>query len=232
MNKKQITKRIMAAVLSLSIVAMQTQYINFPIYAESIGDSPIDVLNTDKDAKLVLSCVNTDESGNARMSLNAETEAGVTNGMFTITYDATKLKLETAEAGEALAGAMTEINTKTDGKIVVGFMSTAPIKSTGSYIDLNFKSLGTDETGREISIKTEAVSGKVTIETKGEQKPPFIENDINGDGIVGLADLLKLKKYILGYEKLTSDALIRADLNKNGTVDIFDLQRMKQLFLA
>ena len=388
MNKKQIARRITAAVLSLSIVAVQTQYISFDLYAEVTGDSPVDLLNTDTDAELVLSCVKTDESGNARMSLNAETEAGVTNGMFTISYDATKLKLEaatagealdgamteintktdgkiiigfmsaksikstgsyvdlefkslgtngeevpvnlivdefegtdeagkdisikteavsgkvttetktevktaklilsdvktdesgnarmslnaeteagvtngmftisydaaklkleTAEAGEALAGAMTEINTKTEGKIIVGFMSAEPIKSTGSYINLNFRSLlkngeetdvklnidefeGTDETGKDISIKTEAISGKVKIETNEDPKPPFVENDINGDGIVTLSDLLLLKKYILDYEKLTDEALSKADLNKNGKIDVFDFVRMKQLFLV
>ena len=47
-----------------------------------------------------------------------------------------------------------------------------------------------------------------------------------------MADLLTFKKYILGYEKLTDEALSKADLNKNGKIDVFDFVRMKQLFLV
>ena len=47
-----------------------------------------------------------------------------------------------------------------------------------------------------------------------------------------MADLLTFKKYILGYENLTEEVLSKADLNKNGKVNVFDFVRMKQLFLA
>ncbi len=49
----------------------------------------------------------------------------------------------------------------------------------------------------------------------------YENGDINGDGVINAVDALLLKRYILG-EKLSSSQSKRADMNKNGSVDVID----------
>lgn len=59
--------------------------------------------------------------------------------------------------------------------------------------------------------------------------------DVDMDDTVTVTDIIKLQKYVLGIEELDSEQFVRADIDCNGEVDIFDLglanNRMLNLFI-
>lgn len=54
-----------------------------------------------------------------------------------------------------------------------------------------------------------------------------IEGDINGDGNIGIADIVMLEKYLLGRGTVDSCA----DINKDGYVDVYDLVLMRKILM-
>ncbi len=58
--------------------------------------------------------------------------------------------------------------------------------------------------------------------TPAPTQAPELLGDVDGDGEIGLIDLLKAQKHILGAELLTGDSHDRADTNGDGVVDETD----------
>lgn len=108
----------------------------------------------------------------AACELNSSTS--VTNGKIRITYDGSKLKLLSSEAGALLNGALPEINdpvngNKAEGEIVLVFASSGQIDASGVLLNLNFQVMDTVNDGDEIqvSVKTEElINGGETVEAK------------------------------------------------------------------
>ncbi len=63
-------------------------------------------------------------------------------------------------------------------------------------------------------------------------EPVRISGDINDDGAVGAADLVKLQKHLLGKEALTQEQLPYADINGDGVVDVFDSIALRKLLVS
>ena len=68
----------------------------------------------------------------------------VTNGKIRIYYDASKLILTADSAGDALSGALCEINdsltgNKEAGELVAAFASTTPLKEDGNLLNMTFQ---------------------------------------------------------------------------------------------
>ena len=55
-----------------------------------------------------------------------------------------------------------------------------------------------------------------------------LSGDVNADGTVNAADLVLLQKYLLGTENLTKVQAANADVQKNGSVNGFDLAALRQ----
>ena len=55
-----------------------------------------------------------------------------------------------------------------------------------------------------------------------------IPGDANGDGVVNVLDLVKVKRIILGLDPPTCGA----DANLDGTVNVFDLVKVKRIILG
>lgn len=117
-----------------------------------------------------------EEDSQATISCAIARASGVTSGKIRIKYEGEKMKLESANAGEGLSGAMCEINdclsgNKKEGEIVVAFAAASPLKDNGSLVDMTFR-LGSEvkaQTVLEVTASVEelAADGQdVTPEVK------------------------------------------------------------------
>lgn len=62
--------------------------------------------------------------------------------------------------------------------------------------------------------------------------PIIIYGDVNGDGVIGIEDLLKLQKHLLGTTKLSDSYALAADVSKDSTIDILDLLKIQKHLLG
>lgn len=104
-----------------------------------------------------------------RVSCDISGESGVTSGKIRIKYDGEKLKLESTSAGDALAGAMCEINdclsgNKEEGEIVVAFATATPLTDGGSLVEMNFQL----DSGVKAGDKLEITAGAEQLAADGE----------------------------------------------------------------
>lgn len=58
-----------------------------------------------------------------------------------------------------------------------------------------------------------------------------IKGDINGDGLFNIADVVKLNNYLISEDTLTSEQFKYADINEDGSVDVFDLIMFRQMVI-
>jgi len=88
-------------------------------------------------------------------------------------------------------------------------------------------------TETESNPETESESEEIT-ESETESSaffPDFLSGDINLDTAVSLPDIILMQKYLLGKEKISSQAFQNADMNQDNKVNIYDLLLLKrQLF--
>ena len=61
-----------------------------------------------------------------------------------------------------------------------------------------------------------------------EDEPIYKNGDLNGDGVLSVADMLTMKRYLLGKTQFTEEQFRSADLNGDGKADIFDLVRFRE----
>ena len=59
-------------------------------------------------------------------------------------------------------------------------------------------------------------------------KTSYEKGDITLDGSVNVADLTLLTKYLLGSEGLAKERIKLADMNGDGSTDVFDLVRLRK----
>ena len=64
-----------------------------------------------------------------------------------------------------------------------------------------------------------------------EDEPIYKNGDLNGDGVLSVADMLTMKRYLLGKTQFTEEQFRSADLNSDGKADIFDLVRFREEIL-
>lgn len=135
-----------------------------------------------------------------------------------------------------------QLNSNIDGMTTeqIGYSLTAynrflnNKKSLYDYSDV-VKSTEDTTTSADITTTTEdtTTSNDVTTTTK---EPSVIEvtvlGDINGDNDVKSNDLLALKKYLLGLDDLSKQALANADVTQDGEVKSNDLLLLKKYLLG
>lgn len=144
---------------------------------------------------------------------------------FTLKYDSTKLKFESANISD------TYYNTETEGLVKVNWASMEEVDYT--QMIFTFKAIGGGET--QISVENphsfankDLVSPEsidcVTSGTKTITITAY--GDVNLDGIVNSKDCTLLRRYIAGtYEvKLTEQQLINADVNLDGLINENDVR--------
>lgn len=67
----------------------------------------------------------------------------------------------------------------------------------------------------------------LTADDNGGSLPEDNLGDVNADGIVSIADAVRLQRYLAGIETLTAEQKANGDMDKNGNVNIFDLGILK-----
>jgi len=60
------------------------------------------------------------------------------------------------------------------------------------------------------------------------QKPVFVLGDVNGDGKITIKDVLVLRKYLAGIEKIDPEMLKYSDFNRDGKVTIKDVLKLRK----
>lgn len=65
-----------------------------------------------------------------------------------------------------------------------------------------------------------------------EESAPKLEGDVNCDGVVGIADLVKLSDHLLGKSPLNAEEAAAADVLRDGVVDAFDIVVLRRLVIA
>ena len=68
------------------------------------------------------------------------------------------------------------------------------------------------------------------VYSAGESAPSELRGDTDGNGRITLNDLVMLQKYLVKAGTLTAPQ--NADLDRNGTIDIFDLAKLKHAMLG
>ena len=160
-----------------------------------------------EETALVTVKANEVKEGDASVTVTCDIEGGnrVSSGKIRIRYDAEKMRLKSAQAGNALTGAMCEINdclkgSKEEGELVVAFASASRLSGDGSLLNLvfNLDSSVKEGTILEVTADVEELAGddadvaantinlsaEVTRkDSGGEQNPSEGEDEIT-DGTV------------------------------------------------
>ena len=58
-----------------------------------------------------------------------------------------------------------------------------------------------------------------------------ILGDVNGNGVIDIADIITLKKHLLNVKPLNSTQAKRADVNKDKKIDAFDYIKIMQILV-
>lgn len=127
------------------------------------------------------------------VSCMIENGENVTNGKIRIFYDPEKVNLQPSQAGEALSGALLEINdcltgNKPEGEMIAVFASSQSIAAKGSLVDLKFKLQDGVKKGDEMLFRVEidklsGDNGEIDAEALeltyvvGDEEKPKDEND-------------------------------------------------------
>ncbi len=165
-------KGFVAVILILVMSMLQTMLV--------FGDNESTVLIESKKIKAQETQVQT--------SCSVSGDLQATNGKFRITYNPQELVLKEASAGDALSGAMVQINdpingNKSEGEIVFVFASAESINLNGSLLNLVFEK-GSDfqkDTQAVIQVKVEELDNDGTALTTGTQDGTITIEDENGN---------------------------------------------------
>lgn len=70
-----------------------------------------------------------------------------------------------------------------------------------------------------------------SFQKEGTPECKYQSGDVNTDGEISVADLVKMMRFLLGAETETSDNIVLYDLNFDGETDVFDMILMRQKFM-
>ena len=91
-----------------------------------------------------------------------------------------------------------------------------------------------NNTGANVGANTRLKTGyKVTFTKDGESTTynVIIRGDVTGTGRIDIADLVAIRRHLLGQKKLNGPFLTAADTDRDGNVNIADLVRLRQHLL-
>lgn len=111
---------------------------------------------------------------------------------------------------------------KVSGEFVHGF-------KVGTSVEKVKKNLGD---GVTIKTDNDSIGTGDKITYNGETYLVVVYGDLTGDGIIDIADLLKMRKYLLGDGNLSGVYKESARVTKDNEIDVADLLKMRQYLLG
>lgn len=100
--------------------------------------------------------------------------------------------------------------------------STSGIQGTGT-VNLNY-----GENAIKVTCTAQNGAAKDYTINIVRQGGTVKKGDLDGDGEIGLMDLLFVKRHIMGLAALTENQFAAADIDGNGSVDLMDYLKMKR----
>ena len=120
-------------------------------------------------------------------------------------------------------------------KYISKIMVNTEVNMFTPNITLNY-GYGIDVDTKEINNKRILYTGGKTRITKGldlyREYTNIVIGDINGDGAINSADLLKIRQHLLGTNTLSGAYFLSSDINYDNTINSADLLRVRQHLLG
>ena len=120
-------------------------------------------------------------------------------------------------------------------KYISKIMVNTEVNMFTPNITLNY-GYGIDVDTKEINNKRVLYTGGKTRITKGldlyREYINIVIGDINGDGAINSADLLKIRQHLLGINTLSGAYFLSSDINYDNTINSADLLRVRQHLLG
>ena len=193
---------------------------------EATTTTPVEVTTTSADV------TTTTEDTTTSVDVTTTTEDTTTSADITTTTEDTTTSADITTTTEDTTTS-NDVTTTTEDTTTSNDVTTTTEDTTTSA-DITTTTKDTT-TSADITTTTEdtTTSNDVTTTTK---EPSVIEvtvlGDINGDNDVKSNDLLALKKYLLGLDDLSKQALANADVTQDGEVKSNDLLLLKKYLLG
>ncbi len=190
-------------------------------------------------AKLVIANVEAEAGSTVRVTLDIQNNPGIIGALLTINYDPA-LTLIRAEAGGAWSSLdLTKPSTYTNPcNFVWDGVGNADF-SNGTIIVLTFEVAEDAEPDTVYAIRASYTPGNL-IDSDLEPTDAVIENgsitvidtlgDVNDDGIVDVADVITLRRYLAGGYGVTIDEEA-ADMNEDGVITVVDIVLLRQFIV-
>ena len=167
------------------------------------------------------------------VSAEVKSAMGVAGGRFTISYDASRLSIPSADRvalTDLTQGFSLSANTGVPGQITVGLISATGIPAGAGplfTVTLSVKSDApegpTPLRFLDVALRSESVplpviarGGTVTVGLEG------LLGDVNADGVVGFGDAILVLKHAVGLVSLSDAQRISGDVNSDGSTDLGD----------
>ncbi len=212
--------------LNSNIDGMTTEQIGYSLTAYNR------FLNNKKSLYDYSDVVKSTEDTTTSADITTTTEDTTTSADITTTTEDTTTSADITTTTEDTTTSNDVTTTTEDTTTSVDITTTTEDTTTSADITTTTKDT---TTSADITTTTEdtTTSNDVTTTTK---EPSVIEvtvlGDINGDNDVKSNDLLALKKYLLGLDDLSKQALANADVTQDGEVKSNDLLLLKKYLLG
>lgn len=156
--------------------------------------------------------------------LAKDADDNVTESTFDLAHSKNTYVIISESAGKQYPGATAKTKLSLNGSSKIfcltsgtSWGNTDLVPSSGSVVDATDVTMGTVET-------TATVPTTTTAPTTPTTKPTgtMIYGDVDGNGIVNIADATLIQKYCIGLSQINSAYIVLADVNQDGRISIQD----------
>lgn len=188
-------------------------------------------------ASLSLSSVMTasaaDSSNTYRIYYNVNANSGVSSMSANLDYDYSKVEVKRVYKGTL--GGSAGFSQTVSGKMDVSYSNSSNVNTAGTLIVVTFDA---DSSVTNLmsyvtsTIKSVKNTAGTSLSTTKVSTTTVLVGDVDQDGTVKSNDMLKLKRYLLGTETLTGNALKAADVDGDFDVDADDRELLNNYLLG